>query len=512
MPSETLAADHPKSILGTNIWVSDTALLIYIALITVIAHWITGNRYGFHRDELATLEDARHLDWGFVAYPPVTPFFGRLSLILFGTSLAGFRFFAAIAEAIAVILTGLMAREMGGGRRAQLIAAAAAVPFCLAGGALMQYVSFDYLCWVLAAYFIVKLLKTGNPHWWLAIGASVGFGLQTKYTMGFFAIAMALAVLFTDARRYFKSKWLWYGVALSILIFLPNLIWQGRNHFVSLDFLRYIHARDVRIGRTDHFLPQQLQLTVAGLLIALAGLYFTLFTQDGKRFRMLAWMYVIPLAIFVIAKGRAYYLAPAYPMLYAAGSVWIEQHLSRLRNNARSTIRALVWAVLVLDIAIVGAIVLPVAPADSRWAKFAMTINEDFREEIGWPELVETIAKIRDSLPYEDRARLGIMAGNYGEAGAVNLYGPQYGLPRVISGANSFWQRGYGNPSPKTLIIVGADLDDLQGEFASCRLAAHIWNRFGVRNEETSAHPNIFLCRALLKPWPEFWKDFRYFG
>ena len=141
-----------------------------------------------------------------------------------------------------------------------------------------------------------------------------------------------------------------------------------------------------------------------------------------------------------------------------------------------------------------------------------MTINEDFREEIGWPELVETIAKIRDSLPYEDRARLGIMAGNYGEAGAVNLYGPQYGLPRVISGANSFWQRGYGNPSPETLIIVGADLYDLQGEFASCRLAAHIWNRFGVRNEETSAHPNIFLCRTLLKPWPEFWKGFRYFG
>jgi hypothetical protein len=121
-------------------WLSDTPLLIYIALATVIVHWITGHRYGFQRDELATLEDSRHLDWGFVAYPPITPFFGRLSLILFGTSLAGFRFFASVAEAIAVVLTGLMAREMGGGRSAQLIVGAASISFCLAGGAMMQYV------------------------------------------------------------------------------------------------------------------------------------------------------------------------------------------------------------------------------------------------------------------------------------------------------------------------------------------------------------------------------------
>src|SRR5258708_38280777 len=171
-------------------WLSDTALLIYIALATVVVHWITGHHYGFHRDELVTLDDSRHLDWGFVAYPPITPFFGRLSLILFGTSLAGFRLFAAVAEAIAVVLTGLMAREMGGGRATQLIAAAAAIPVCLAGGAMMQYVSFDYLFWVLAAYSVVKLLNTGDPRWWLAIGAAIGLGMQAKYTMGFFAIGI----------------------------------------------------------------------------------------------------------------------------------------------------------------------------------------------------------------------------------------------------------------------------------------------------------------------------------
>src|SRR6266404_3823310 len=495
-----------------SIWSSDVAILTYIAVATIVVHLFTGERYGFHRDELATLEDARHLAWGFVAYPPITPFFGRLSLILFGTSLTGFRFFAAVVEAIAVVLTGLMARELGGKRGAQLVAAAAALPVCLGGGSLMQYVAFDYFFWVLTAYFVVRLLRTDDPRWWLAIGASIGFGMEAKYTMGFFAIAIAAATLLTEARRYFRSKWLWYGVGLSILIFLPNVIWQARNHFVSLDLLQHIHARDVRIGRAKNFLPEQLKLTLGAIFLAFAGLCFTLFSRDGKRFRMLGWTYLIPLALFIVAKGRAYYLAAAYPMLYAAGSIWLEQMLSRAGSVARTAIRALVWMVLIADAAIMASITLPIAAADSPWAARAMKINEDFREEIGWPELVETIAKVRDALPPEDRAHFGILAGNYGEAGAVNLYGPQYGLPPVISGVNSFWQRGYGDPPPPTLIVVGRDLDELQDKFISCRLAARTWNRFGVLNEETRAHPNIFVCHTLRQSWPEYWKTSRHFG
>lgn len=507
MADEISGAGESKSV-----WLSDTALLIYMALATVVVHWITGNQYGFQRDELATLEDSRHLDWGFVAYPPIAPFFGRLSLILFGTSLAGFRFFAAVAEAIAVVLTGLMAREMGGGGGAQLIAATAAIPFCIAGGAMMQYVSFDYLFWVLSAYFVVKLLKSEDPRWWLAIGASVGFGFESKYTMGFFALGIALATLLTGARCYFQSKWLWYGVGLSILIFLPNLIWQARNHFVSLDFLQHIHARDVGIGRAKNFLPEQLLLTMGGIVLALAGLWFSLFSRDGKRFRMLGWMYLIPLTLFVIAKGRAYYLAAAYPMLYAAGSVWLQATLSQWKSAARNAVCVLAWIVLVADTVLVGSFTLPIAAANSTWAARAMKVNEDFREEIGWPELVETIAKVRDALPPEERAQAGILAGNYGEAGAVNLYGPRYGLPPVISGVNSFWKNGYGDPPPQTVIVVGRDLDEIEDLFVSCTLAAHTWNRFGVLNEETRAHPNIFVCRTLRKPWPEYWKTARHFG
>ena len=175
-----LASDRRSFAPEPSVWLSDTALLIYIALATVILHLIIGNRYGIHRDELATLEDARHLAWGYPAYPPVTPFFGRISLELFGTSVRGFRFFANLAQAIAVVLTGLMAREMGGRRGAQLVAAVAAVPFCLGGGYEMMYVAFDCLAWVSTAYFVVRLLATEDPRWWMAIGAGIGFGMVSK--------------------------------------------------------------------------------------------------------------------------------------------------------------------------------------------------------------------------------------------------------------------------------------------------------------------------------------------
>jgi 4-amino-4-deoxy-L-arabinose transferase-like glycosyltransferase len=493
-------------------WSSDVAVLVYLALATVLVHLLTGGRYGFHRDELATLDDARHLSWGYVAYPPLTPFFARLSLILFGISLAGFRFFAALAEAVAVLLTGLMARELGGHRGAQLVAAFAAVPFCLIGGALMQYVSFDYLFWVLTAYFVLRLLKSESPRWWIAIGCAIGLGMTAKYSMPFLVAGLLVGILLTPARRYLASKWLWLGAAVSLLIFLPNLLWQIQHSFISLDFLRYIHARDIRIGRAKYFLPGQLELTLLAFPLALIGLCFYLFSHAGKRFRVLGWMYVIPLLIFLIAKGRFYYLAATYPMLYAAGTVWGERWLASLRRTPAHVIRVLAWTALLGDMVLAGAVGLPHAKINSPWWNFAVKVNGDLREEIGWPELVETVGKIRDSLPAQDRARLGILAGNYGEVGAIDLYGPRYGLPPAISGTNSFWFRGYGNPPPGTLIVLGLSRHFLENNFAACQLAAHTWNRYGVENEETRDHPDIFVCRGMRQPWPVFWKDFRHYG
>src|SRR5579862_383707 len=493
-------------------WASDFGMLAAVAAATIVAQLLLGSRFGFHRDELATLDDARHLAWGYVAYPPITPLFGRLSLILFGKSLSGFRFFSNVAEAVVVVLTGLMARDLGGRRGAQLVAAAAAIPFCLSGGALMQYVSFDYLCWVLAAYFVVRLLQTEDQRWWLAIGAAIGFGMLTKYTMGFFALGIVAGVLLTNTRRHLTSKWLWIGVGLSVLIFLPNLLWQAQHHFISLDFLKHIHERDVRIGRTKDFLPDQLKLTLLAAPLWIAGLYFYLISKQGQRFRMLGWMYIVPLLLFIVAKGRGYYLAAAYPMLYAAGSVWGEQRLSSLSKFWAGCLRALVRAALVADIVMVGAIVLPPTPVNSPLWKFASERNGDLFEELGWPELVQTVAQTRDTLPAEDRAHLAVLAGNYGEAGAINLYGPAYGLPPAISGINSFYERGYGNPPPETLIVLGLSREFLDSTFTSCQVAGHTPNPYAIHNEETSDHPDIYVCRGLRQPWPDFWKTFRYYG
>lgn len=486
--------------------------MVYIAAATVVVHWLTGARFGFHRDELALLDDARHLAWGYVAYPPVAPFFARISLTLFGTSLAGFRFFAAVVNAVALVLTGLMAHEMGGRRGAQILTLLAAVAPALGVGALMQYVSFDYFCWVLAAYFVIKLLKTDNPRWWLGIGCAIGLGMMSKFGMAFLVAGIVAGTVLTPARTYLKSKWLWYGVTASLLIFLPNLIWQVEHRFVSLEFLNYIHARDVRIGRTKDFLPDQLKLTLLALPLWLAGLWFCIFSPLGKRFRMIGWMYVVPLALMVVAKGRGYYLLGAYPMLYAAGSVWGEQWLAGWGRASRNIVRVLAWTALAVDMVFVGAITLPMTAVGSPWWKMASGINGDLREEIGWPELAQQVAQVRDSLPPEDRTHLAILVSNYGEAGALHLYGPQYGLPEVISGINSYWANGYGDPPPQVLIVLGHSEGYTERNFVSCRFEGPVTNPYGVKNEETEDYPGIFVCRGLKRSWPEFWQDERHFG
>jgi 4-amino-4-deoxy-L-arabinose transferase-like glycosyltransferase len=495
---------------------SDLGILILLALAGVLLHTLTNGQYGFHQDELATLDDARYLAWGYVAYPPVTPFIARVALVLFGPSLVALRMFAALAQGVAMVLTGLMARELGGRRLAQIVAASAAAiaPVSFASGAMFQYVSFDYLWWVLIAYLTIRLLKSEEPRWWLGIGAAIGLGMLTKYTMAFFVAGIVGGVLFTGARRYLRSPWLWCGVALSILIFLPNFIWQVHHNFISLDFLKSIHARDIRAGRTDGFLLDQLWISsnVVTVPLWLAGLYYFFVVPAGKRYRLIGWMFVIPLALFFIAKGRDYYLTPAYPMLLAAGAVWGERWLSTLPTARARRVRGTTWRALAISGALVAVVVLPIAPKDSRWWKVADKLNGNWNEEIGWPEMVETVAHIRDSLPVAERARLGILAGDAGEAGAMNLYGPAYGLPKAISGSNSHWLRGYGDPPPQTVIAIGFPRSVTEWAFESCELAGQVNNPYGIKNSAVGDDTDIFVCRRLRQPWPEFWKQFRWYG
>jgi hypothetical protein len=493
----------------------DVLTLCAIALGMVILHVATNGRYGFHRDEFQVLDDARHMNWGFVAYPPVTPFIERIGLAMFGTSLVGLRMFSVLAQAIALVVTALMARELGAKRLAQAVAALAVAvsPLPLFEGTEFQYSSFDYLWCVLIAYFLIRLLESGNPRWWIGIGAGIGLGMMTKYTMGFFVAGVVAGTLLTPARRYLKSPWLWGGAALAILIFLPNLIWQIRHDFISLHFLRYIHARDVRQGRADGFLRDQFMISTNPFIAPLwiAGLYYFSFGQDGKRYRLLPWLYVTEFALFFFAQGRGYYLAPAYPMLFAGGSVLWQRWIASLSRVWSFVVQAVTFAALAVGGVLACAFIVPINPVISK-DNFALRNNGDLREEIGWTDLLSAVAKVRDSLSADERSNYGIVTGNYGETGAIDLLGPAYGLPETISSTNSGWLRGFGNPPPKTLIVVGLPRDYVDKMFQSCRLAGHNGNAYGIKNEESEDHPDIFVCGPPRKPWPQFWDDFQSYG
>ncbi len=493
----------------STVFSNDVLVLWLLGLALFLLHMFTNHQYGFHQDEMVVLDNARNLAWGYVEYPPLTPFLARIELTLFGLSLVSARTFAALGFSLALVLTGLMARELGGNRRTQVVAAVAAsiAPFAMIQGSLIQYVSIDFLWVVLLAYLVIRLLKSEDPRWWIPIGVVIGLGMMTKYTMAMTVAGLVGGVLLTNARRSLRSPWLWGGVALSLLIFLPNLIWQIQHDFISLDFLSSIHARDVEIGRADSYLLDQLisSANIVAIPIWVAGLYFYFFREDGKRYRMLGWMYIILFLIYLFTRGRGYYLAPAYPMLIAAGAVFWERWSAASAPNKLISIFKPNWTALGIGAVFAGALALPIAPINSAWWNVVSEVHDTFTEEIGWPDMIRTVADVYAGLPEEEKTNAGILAAENDEAAALNLYGDKYGLPKAISGSDTFWLRGYGDPPLQTVIVVGFEQTYANMMFAQCETAGTITNPYGVENDLRDP-PNIFVCRVPRLPWPELWK------
>lgn len=497
---------------GDNDSRTDTAILLAIAGAVALVHVLTNGRYGFHRDELQTLSDALHMEWGFVAYPPFTPFVERVSMGIFGMSMVGLRMFSVIAQAAAVVVSGLMARELGGGRLAQVTAAFAVAlgPLSLFEGTEFQYTTFDYLWWVLIAYFVIRMLKSEDPRWCLAIGATIGVGFMTKYAIGFYVAGIVGGLVLTRARRFLGSGWFWAGIALALVICLPNIVWQARHGWISWHFLQHIHKRDVGEGRAEGFWRFQFRIcaNLAAAPLWIGGLIC--FFRD-RRYRMLGWMYVIPLVLFVIGKGRGYYVGAAYPMLLAMGAAAGERWLGARSRPWRWAVIGVLFAGITAYGLYLGAMIVPVASGGAL-KEFALKNNGDLREEIGWNELVKTVADIRDSLPAEQRENVRVLVGNYGEGGAIEIFGPAYHLAQPLSGTNSFWYRGYPTPPPSTLIVLGWSRQDVEETFTACRVAGHNGNPYGVENEESKDHPDIFVCGGPRKSWAEFWEENQWFG
>ena len=483
--------------------------VLAIAVLFGVAHMLTNGQYGFHRDEWQFLSDAQHLDWGFVPYPPLTAALEWLGLKMFGLSLVGLRLFSVLAQVLVIFASGMMARDLGGGRLAQMFAALAVAlsPVPMFEATEFQYSSFDLLWWVLLAWCVLRLLRDDEPRWWVAIGIVAGLGMQTKYSIAFQLAGVLVGVLLTDPRRHIASGWFWAGGAIALLVVAPNLAWLIRHDFVSYHFLQAIHARDVHQGRADGFVRDQFLLN-ANLFAApvwLAGL-FACFRE--RRYHLLGWMYVVPLLLFGFAQGRFYYVCGAYHVLLAMGAVVGERWL---RPPWRVGIATMAF-VGVIGVGVFAALrIVPIA-ASGPLRDYALRHNGDLREEIGWNELVAQVAAIRNALPADQQADLGIAVGNYGEYGAIALLGPRYRLPAPISTVNSAWLRGYPHPPPTTLIVLGNSRERVDQLLTHCRVAGHTTNALGVDNEESRDHPDIFVCGPARGPWSELWKRGPSFG
>ncbi len=489
--------------------------VFWLVLLTAIS-MATSWQYGFHRDELNFIENARHLGWGYVEYPPFSPLLGRLVLELFGISIVALRFTSSLAICLSMFLTGMMALEMGGSRAASITAAMATAlsAITIFSAFFFSYQTFDFLFWVLISYFIVKLINSQDGRWWLSIGAAIGLGMQNKYTLPFFVAGIAGGLFLTQERKWLKTKWLWLGAALAVIIFLPNLIWQINHNFVSLEHQADMRSYNIEVGRTADFLISQFYISTnpAAVPLWMFGLYFALFSKNADRYRPLGWMFLIPLVLFLAATGRFYYMAPAYPMLIALGSARLINRPGSDRSNRTRMWRNVQYGGLAIMGLAMMVLMIPFTPPGSPLWRINYEVNPEIGEQIGWPEQVKEISRLYDALPQSERAETGIMAMNYGEASAINIYGPELGLPEVISGENTFWYRGYGDHPPQKLIVVGLETKYIHYIFNSCRVIGHVPNPYGIQNQELRETPDILFCEGLIEPWEQFWSHFRHYG
>lgn len=489
-----------------------------LAILRLAVHLALNNRYDFHRDEMALVDYARHLDWGFVEFPPLTPALARASMVIFGESVWGARVYSALAMALVVLMAGWMARDLGGKRGAQALAAAGACAalFSMLMGSMTQYASLDYFWWVAVVWALLRRKATGNLRWWLAVGIFIGLGMMTKYTMAILAVTVLAAVLLSDLRRDLLTPWPWAGAALALLIMAPNLVWQARHGWVAFEFTAAIHARDIEWGRTQTYWIEQLLVGLSPLLAPLwiTGLIRLLVAKSARPYLFLAWLYLLPLVAFGILQGRPYYMAATYVWLGAAGAVAVEAGIERLQGGWR---RAAPWAAGVwVGLAMVGGVLVatPVAPVNSGLWNVSASLHDIFREQMIWPELAQTVAKAYTTLPEEQKPRTTIITGNYGEAGALNWYGPALGLPRAISGVNTYWLWGYGDPAnpPELAIVVGWPAEWRQAMFTLCVDAGKVPNPQEIENEETNFNRSIYMCTGPRMSWAEAWPKVRDFG
>jgi len=488
-------------------------VLAALAGLKLVSHLATHHRYGYERDELYFIACAKRLAWGYVDHPPLVPWLARLSGAVFDDSLFGLRLFPVLALTAALLLTGLMAHRLGGGRWAQGLAGLSFLiaPIYLRFGTFLNIPSFEVLFWCVLATLLIVLLQRDEPRLWIWVGLVVGLGLLNKHSMLLFAFSLVLGLLLSPGRKYFRCRWLWLGGALAWAVFLPNLIWQVEHGFPTLEFVRSLN-RDVmgEVSGSDFLMGQVIYMHPLLVPVWGAGLWWYLFSADGKPVRLLGWIFLVTLAVLLGVDSKVYYLAPAFPMLLAAGAVAIERWIAGMQAP---WLRIAIPGLLAVGGLVFLPVALPLLPIETLdrlipRATFGaiedpFELTEHFHKQFGWEEQVAVVARVYHDLPAADRARAAILAGNYGEAGAIDFFGPQHGLPRPISGHHSYYLWGPGGATGEVVIALGVPRDTLEAIFARIVEVGRIHHPQALPLENDLP---VYLCtqprRSLSEAWP----------
>ena len=503
---------------------------IALSLLALVAHVSTSWRYGYFRDELYFIACSKHLAWGYVDQPPLVAFAAFLSA-LFHYNLIALRILPAIAAALTVWLAARIARELGGGAFGQGFAALAAflLPAYLLLGNTLTTTSFEPFSWTLLVFLLVRMVRTNDPRYWLPAGLAFAFGMYGKYSMLLLAAALLAGLIATSQRRLLLTPWFPAGIALAAVLLAPNIWWQWSHAWpfvqvVSGDFA-HRHAfqtgleleyKSLTQNGLAFFLEQLLYTNPISVPLWIGGLAALAFSRRLRDLRFIAVAYIVLLILAVWLEAKGYYIVGIYATLLAVGCVAFERLFASVPARAAAVAFFLVVALPFIPLS------LPVLRVDTLISFSQMLhltgqngttprlIQPLYAEEFGWDELAAHVASVYHSLPPHVRARTGIFADTYGDAGGLAFYGPRYGLPPIISAQNTYYLWGTNDYDGKTLIVVGASQADIaRSVFRKMTLVATYGNPYKWVVEGPTP---IYLCSDPIAPLPQLWPRFKWFG
>lgn len=486
--------------------------VLYVALAVFAVLMALASRYGYFVDELYFLDCLHHLSASYVDQPALAPLLMRVSVALFGTSVTAIRVLPALAAAATVVVGGMTAREFGGTRRAQFVAAlgVATMPVLVSSAHVANTTSYDVLAWAAFALVALKVERTGELRWWPAGGVVLGLGLTDSRLIVFFALTLAIGLLITGGRALVLNRWALAGGVIAALFGLPDLWWQTQHDWAGYHFTHTLNQQNGGAGNIATWIVGQLLLvTLALLWVWVAGLRH-MWRSGNPMWKALIWSYAILFVVFMATTGaRIYYLAGAYVFLLAAGAVAIDRWLELRRRRIVLTVTSAVTTALML---IVGLPLLPVN--DIGWT---YGVNRNLGDTVGWPQLVASVDTAWHSMPPEQRASAVIYTQNDGEAGAINQLRGHRDLPTAVSAQNTNWWWGPGNPKATTVLAVVPGpvggkgyAADLRKQFGSVREVGRLSNPYDIHNKEYGGH--IYVCTDPRKPWGELWKSLLHYA